>query len=301
MSEKHLYIDFSHICYRNVHNSAPDIKAHGFGIFRHAVITSVIYNIEKFEPTKVFICCDASRNWRKKFYEPYKAHRKAAKAKFDIDWVQFSETMEEMIMGFKSNFPFYVLQLDWLEADDVISFLTRKYTNEEKIIVSSDSDFVQLLRYPNTKIYCPLKKTFIDCNNPIFHLERKIVMGDKKSDNIPAIRPGLGPVKAEALIESGKLEELLLERTPEGEFTEVVKNYNRNKKLIDLTKTPAQLIDLLEKQLAEIKPAPAKGVYDYIVKHKMRDMFYKMSHIDQVMKKLNPPIPTSAMESLFNN
>jgi 5'-3' exonuclease len=298
MPEKHLYIDLSNICYRNVHQLGPDLKSNGYGILRHAIITSVLYNVEKFEPNKVFICCDAPRNWRKKFYEPYKAHRAAAKEKTDIDWNQFQEIVEEVKMGFKSSFPFYVLQVDWLEADDIISYLVRKNINDEKLIISSDSDFVQLLRYPNTKIYCPLKKTYIEFDNPIFHLERKIVMGDKNSDNIPSIRVGLGKVRSAELIESGKLDELLKETTPEGGPTELVKNYNRNKKLIDLTKTPAQLIDILEKVVDDAHPASSKGFYDYIVKHKMRDMFYKIGKIEKILKKLNPnnsvnPFPLS--------
>jgi hypothetical protein len=288
MSEKHLYIDFSHICHRNVFAQAHDIKAMGFGIFRHAVIKSVIYNIEKFEPNKVYICCDAPRNWRKKYYEPYKGHRAEAKSKFDIDWNAFHETIDEVIMGFRSNFPFYVLRLDWLEADDIVSYLTRKYTEANKIILSSDSDFVQLMRFPNTRIYCPLKNQFIECENPIFHLERKIVMGDKNSDNIPAIRPGLGIVKSEKLIESGDLDKMLNDTNPDKATQDLLKNYERNKKLIDLTKTPKALIDLLEKELEVTKPASSKGVYQYIVKHKMKDMFYKISQIDAVMRKLNP-------------
>lgn len=291
MSEKHLYIDLSNICYRNVHSQAPDLKALGFGIFRHSIISSVIYNIEKFEPNKVFICCDAPRNWRKKFYEPYKAHRKAAKAKFDIDWSKFEETVEEVKMGFKSNFPFYVLQQDWLEADDIISYLVRKNINDDKIIVSSDSDFVQLMKYPSTKIYCPLKKDFIKCDNPQLHLEIKVIKGDKNSDNIPSIYPGIGPKKAEDLFASGDMENLLQGKETsvkmKGDPKVMVENYHRNRKLIDLTKTPKALIDLLEKTMEETKPAPSKGVYEYIVKHKMRDLFYKMAHIDKVMKKLN--------------
>src|SRR5271157_591364 len=66
LMEKHLYIDISNIFYRNVHMLAHDLKVCGYGILRHAIVTSVIYNIEKFEPNKVFICCDAPRNWRKK-------------------------------------------------------------------------------------------------------------------------------------------------------------------------------------------------------------------------------------------
>jgi len=292
MSEKHLYIDLSNICYRNVHKLAPDIKSMGFGIFMHSIVTSVIYNIEKFEPDKVFICCDAPRNWRKKFYEPYKAHRAKAKSKFDIDWKQFEETIEEVKMGFKGNFPFYVIQQDWLEADDVISYLVRKNINAEKIIVSSDSDFVQLMKYPNTKIYCPLKKELIKCDNPQLHLEIKIIKGDKASDNIPSICPGIGPKKAEDLFASGDMDNLLQGKETsvkmKGDPVLMVENYNRNLKLIDLTKTPKALIDLLEKEMETIKPAPSKGVYGFIVKHKMRDLFYKMAHIDKVMKKLNP-------------
>lgn len=293
--EKHLYIDISGIFYRNVHAMIQDIKALGYGILRHAVITSVIYNIEQFEPNKVFICCDAPRNWRKKFYEPYKAHRKANKEKSGVDWDKFDELTEEVKMGFKSSFPFYVLQQDWLEADDIISFLVRKNVDVEKLIISSDSDFVQLLQYPNTKLFCPKKKDYVKFENPIFHLERKIVMGDKASDNIPAIRVGIGPKKAEKLIESGELDKLLKETTPEGEPTELVKNYNRNKKLIDLTKTPRALIELLEKLVEEMKPASSKGVYDYIVKHKMRDMFYKISSIDKLMRKLNNSADSSQL------
>jgi 5'-3' exonuclease len=292
MTEKHLYIDLSNICYRNVHQLGPDLKSNGYGILRHAIITSVIYNIEKFEPNKVFICCDAPRNWRKKFYEPYKAHRAAAKEKTNIDWDQFQEIVEEVKMGFKSSFPFYVIQQDWLEADDIISFLVRKYVNDEKVIISSDSDFVQLMKYPNTKLYCPLKKDFIKCDNPQLHLEIKIIKGDKASDNIPSICPGVGPKKAEDLFVSGDMDNLLQGKEPsakvKGNHAVMVENYHRNRKLIDLTKTPKALIDLLEASMMEIKPASSTGVYEYIVKHKMRDMFYKIGKIEKVLKKLNP-------------
>ena len=292
MSEKHLYIDLSNICYRNMYQFAPDIKSNGFGILRHAIITSVIYNIEKFDPDKVFICCDAPRNWRKKYYEPYKAHRAAAKSKFDIDWNAFQEMVEEVTVGFRSNFPFYVLQTDWLEADDIISFLTRKYVNDYKTIISSDSDFNQLLRYPNTKIFCPLKKDYIKCDNPILYLETKIIKGDKNSDNIPAICPGVGPVNALKLIESGDMDNILQGKPTttklKGDPKAMAEGYIRNRKLIDLTKTPGALIDILEKQLEETKPASSRGVYEYVVKHKMRDLFYKISKIDRLMKKLNP-------------
>jgi 5'-3' exonuclease len=284
---KTLLIDLSHICYRNVFAIASDIKQVGFGIFRHAIIKSVLFNIEKFNPDKVYICCDAKRNWRKKFYEPYKGHRKEAKDKFDIDWDQFQETVNDVIEGFKEYFPFYVVQEDWLEADDVISYLVRFNPLEEKIILSSDSDFVQLLKYPNTKIYCPMKLQFNDCDNPNFHLARKIIMGDKQSDNIPAIRPGIGPKKAEKIIENDELKELLKDPI-------LLENYNRNTKLIDLTRTPSQLIERLQNNLKNISVVHSRNASKYIVKHKMRDLFYNISSIEKLLATLNPkedPVP----------
>lgn len=303
MSEKHLYVDLSNICHRSLYALFPDIKSNGFGIFRHGVLKSIILLIEKFNPNKVFICCDSPRNWRKKYYEPYKAHRADARKKLDIDWSEFHEVIDEMIMGFKGNFPFYVLRQDWMEADDLISYLTRKNNNAEKIIVSSDSDFIQLLRYPGTKIYCPLKQDFIKCDNPIHYLECKIVRGDKNSDNIPSICPGVGPKKAEALIESGDMDNLLQGKPTsdkvKGDKVLMVANYHRNSKLIDLTKTPKALIDILEKEFDNIKPASSKGVYNYVVKHKMRDMFYKISQIQQTMRKLDLPTQISNSEDPF--
>lgn len=303
MSEKHLYIDFSHICHRNLFALAPDIKSMGFAIFRHGIVKSVILLIEKFEPNKVFICCDASRNWRKKYFEPYKAHRKEARDKFDIDWEQFYATIEEVIVGFRSNFPFYVMQQDWLEADDLVAYLTRKHPNDEKILVSSDSDFVQLLRYPNTKIYCPVKQQFIECDNPLFFLERKIVMGDKNSDNIPSIAPRVGPKTAETLIADGIIDNILNDIPLSEEYSkynvkEMKENYKRNSKLIDLTKTPGALIDILDKEIENIKPAHSRGVRDFIVKYKMKDMFYRMHQINATMVKLNPPNVTEGLSPL---
>jgi hypothetical protein len=116
-------------------------------------------------------------------------------------------------------------------------------------------------------------------------------MGDKNSDNIPAIAPRIGIKTAEELIASGDIDNLLAGNSVsdkvKGDHKLMVENYNRNKKLIDLTKTPAALIDLLEKELEVVKPATAKGVYQYIVKHKMRDLFYKISQIEKVMRKLD--------------
>jgi len=84
------------------------------------------------------------------------------------------------------------------EADDIIAYLCeQRFKNKNKIIVSSDKDFYQLLNN-TTKIYRPTKKvmmTSADVKNEFDVYPRnfcvcKSVCGDP-SDNIPGIR-GVG-------------------------------------------------------------------------------------------------------------
>ena len=282
-----LYIDYSHLCYRTLFAVAQDIKEVGFGIMRHSILKNILYSINKFNPDRVYICCDDRRNWRKKLYAEYKGQRAAAKEKQDVDWVQFYATAEEVSDGFKVAFPFHVVKVPYLEADDIIAAMIRKNVSEEEhIVITSDNDYKQILQYKNTRVYDPMSRDFMKSLNPFVDLETKIIMGDK-SDNIPAIAPRIGVKTAEKLIEGvaaykdQTLQQLL-------ENSEIKKNYDLNKKLIDLTKTPRDLIVLLEKYLAEYTLASTKGMFQYFINNGMRDMISKIETITRDLKRLNP-------------
>jgi 5'-3' exonuclease len=91
----------------------------------------------------------------------------------------------------------------------------------------------QLLTLPNVKIYDAMKKTMVRSINPKKELELKILTGDK-SDCIPAIKPRVGIVTAEALLKDG-LQKLL------DENEQVHQNYIRNTTLIDFSYIPQDI------------------------------------------------------------
>jgi len=284
-----LYIDYSHLCYRTLFVVSADIKEVGYGIMRHSILKNVLYSINKFQPDKVYICCDSRKSWRKKLFEDYKAQRAAAKEKQkeQIDWDKFYETINEVSDGFKIAFPFHVLKVPYLEADDIIaSLIRRNVSNEEHIVITSDGDYKQLLQYQNTKVFCPVKKEFMKSVNPFHDLEIKILMGDK-SDNIPSIAPRIGEVTAEKLADGqAAFKEQTLQQLLEN--SEIKLNYERNRKLIDLTKTPKALIDLLDKELENYQLATTKGMFQYFINNGMRDMLSKIEEITRSLSRLNP-------------
>ncbi len=292
-----LYIDYSHLCYRTLFAVQNDIKEVGYGIMRHSILKNVLYSINKFSPDKVYICCDSKKNWRKKYYEPYKGQRAEAKEKQDVDWNKFYETINEVSSGFKIAFPFHVINVPYLEADDIIAAMIRKnVSNEEHIVITSDGDYKQLLQYKNTKIYCAMKRQFMISINPFHDLEIKILMGDK-SDNIPAIAPKIGIKTAEKLAEGeAAYKEQNLEKLMENSVIKA--NYDRNKKLIDLSKTPSDLIKLLDAELQGYQLASTKGIFQYFIDNGMRDMLSKIEDITRSLSRLNPNFkkPEETME-----
>ena len=285
--EKHLYIDFSHLAYRCLFANAGTIKTNGWGIMRHLLIKNFVYLSEKFEPNQVFICFDSPTIWRKSFYPEYKATRKAArdKQKDIIDWKEFFNFLSEFKVEIREIFPFYCLEQEGLEADDVIAYLTRNNPDKNKTIVTSDGDYVQLLRFKNTSIYDPLKDKMVTGVNPVLELEKKILTGDK-SDNVPPIKPRLGEKTAEKLISSGQIDLMLEEKTSTGEYVELRKNYDRNKKLVDLTKTPVNLLEQLQQTIDDYVLPDGKVIFTYLKTKKLRDLLGNMQKIRSMNERI---------------
>lgn len=57
-------------------------------LFRHMVLNSIrSYNTKfKAEYGEMVIACDAGNNWRRDVFPYYKANRKKARQKSDVDW-----------------------------------------------------------------------------------------------------------------------------------------------------------------------------------------------------------------------
>lgn len=244
---------------------------------------------KKFDADSVYVCFDTTtKNWRKAYYPDYKGNRKEARDKQSdiVDWQKFFEFIQTFKEEIKEVFPFYVIEQDGLEADDVIAYLTKNNLDKKKILITSDGDYVQLLRFKNTQLFDPMKQKMVTGINPVLELEKKILTGDK-SDNVPSVKPRLGIKTAEKIISSGELDILLEEKTSTGEYGPFRKNYDRNKKLIDLSKTPQSLQNELQEVIDNYELSDGKMVFSYLKKNKLRDLLGDMNNIRQTIQKIN--------------
>ena len=167
----------------------------------------VVYNffrglrplVEKFNPDKVYFVLEGNPKFRAQLSEGnYKSNRKSAGD-------SFHRQKAAVINMVSSMMPFAVVRHLELECDDTIATLVYKHHKEgdECTIVSSDSDFIQLLGSLNVQLYNPVRKKFIE--KPDYdYVTWKALRGDA-TDNIPGI-PGCGDKTATKLVLGGAAE-----------------------------------------------------------------------------------------------
>jgi hypothetical protein len=145
----------------------------------------------------------------------------------------------------KENFPYRVVEVDEVEADDMVGVLC-DYTQEfgqyeEVMIISGDKDFAQLQKYKNIHQYSPITRKYIKEATPRKQLMELILKGDT-ADGVPNVLSGDNVFvdgDRQTPLRQKKIDELINDPKALGE--EVYRNYLRNKKLIDLTETPEPL------------------------------------------------------------
>lgn len=169
-----------------------------FDIMKYEYIkfTKNISNQHKTPYEHIFFVKDSpsEQNWRKKIYDKYKNNRNCTKYKkksFNLANL-FKRVYGEIFPNIVNELGVNVIQIDNAEADDTISVITKILPPRIKvIIISSDTDYLQLLARNNTYIYT-IKNTLVNekLDNKSSHekLLEKILNGDK-TDNIPPCIP----------------------------------------------------------------------------------------------------------------
>lgn len=240
---------------------------------RHLVLNSIRAVVHKFkkEYGEVIICCDSRKYWRKEIFPFYKAGRKKAREKSDLDWSVIFEVLDEVRADLKTIFPYKVVHVDRAEADDVIGTLVpRLSAHEPVIIISSDGDFKQLHQYQNVKQYNQMLGVFVKCDNPQAELKEKILTGDA-GDGIPNI------LSNDDVFVLGHRQNRLTAKKKEGILTEDFNNPNiehyrniqRNKLLIDLTNTPQEIKDEIIEQYDAPKVGNRQLMMKYFIEKKL--------------------------------
>lgn len=130
------------------------------GMAMHLIFNSMAKEFRTWKGDHVVFFLEG-RSWRKDVYPGYKAQRKVAFAKLSEkeqeDHKILSEAFDDLVEHLDTNTNVTVLRNPKAEADDMIYMWIESHPDDNHVLVSSDSDFIQLLRFPNVRIYDPVK------------------------------------------------------------------------------------------------------------------------------------------------
>jgi len=253
-------------------------------MLRHFILNSVrLHNVNHRDKYgKMVIACD-SRSWRKDAYPQYKANRKTGRDKSEVDWDSVFQTFTKVKEELKENFPYTVITVDGAEADDIIATLVKETQefgkNEPVMIISSDKDFVQLQRYGNVKQYSPITKKFVTHEKPVEYLYEHIFKGDS-SDGVPNVLSDddtfVDMDKRQRPLSKKKIA-LWLDNIDDLESVmtyDELRNYQRNKKVIDLNEIPDEVTNNIKQEVENSQPSKLAGskVLNYLIQNRLNSL-----------------------------
>jgi 5'-3' exonuclease len=159
---RYIIVDLANMFYRCRHavQGDPYSKA---GLALHAVFRSIKKMWREHKGDHVVFCLEG-RSWRFGPHPKYKANRRVddlliTNREREENQV-FSETFTELQEFLINKTNATVLQSDGVEGDDFIARWTQMHPDDEHIIVSGDTDFIQLLA-DNIKIYDGVRELLI--------------------------------------------------------------------------------------------------------------------------------------------
>ena len=280
--EYHMLIDAKNALYRAIYAAKAEerrvamISKNGHdssGSYHYFTILlrQLVRWINEFRPTHVHIFWDVPRKtvWRRKLHVGYK----------DRTSSQYVEDISEdlnMVTTVAKDF-FDVMNLkqyykDKMEADDLIYAAATVLHPRRSIIISSDSDMIQIpYSYSSCEQYDPGKHKIVEVPsvNPVI---QKSLVGDK-ADHIVGYR-GIGPKKSQPITEQfDKLSNFLDEQGSD--------IFLLNSLLIDLSLNPK----LLHNKLYVIKQMAKPSVFDkdkinkYIMSHKVNGLLQEYNDL----------------------
>ena len=212
-------------------------------------IVRVLARIQKqfgSEYGKMVLCYDDKNYWRSQVFPYYKKNRKQERETSKYDWDLVFSVLNTIRDEIRRYLPYYVIQVQGAEADDVIATLCRRNHSSDKILIlSADKDFIQLQRYASVKQYDPIRNRWIENDDPVQYLQEHIIRGDR-SDGIPNILTCDDAIvnnKAQKKMSKDKIS-ALASMKPE-DFTNYIRlrNWKRNSELIDFSKIPTNIVD----------------------------------------------------------
>jgi 5'-3' exonuclease len=274
-----IIFDFNQVAISNLMEQIGSSKtAVDESLVRHMILNTIRTYVKKFKAEfgpNIIIACDNKKYWRREIFPYYKANRKKSRESSGHDWNSIFECLNKIRDELREHSPYKVIEVDTAEADDIIAVLSIKHSANEKVmILSSDKDFAQLQKYPNVEQYSPILKKFIKEPLPSAQLKQLVIRGDK-SDGIPNILSKddvfVEGVRQKPITEA-KIINWMNQKPEEFCTEEMLRNYNRNEMLIDLTRIPENLKQSIIDTYESSKGRTRQEFMNYMVANRLKNL-----------------------------
>jgi 5'-3' exonuclease len=272
-------VDFNQVAISNLMEQIGSSKTPvDESLVRHMILNTIRTYVKKFKAEfgpNIIIACDNKKYWRREIFPYYKANRKKSRESSGHDWNSIFECLNKIRDELREHSPYKVIEVDTAEADDIIAVLSIKHSANEKVmILSSDKDFAQLQKYPNVEQYSPILKKFIKEPLPSAQLKQLVIRGDK-SDGIPNILSKddtfVEGVRQKPITEA-KIINWMNQKPEEFCTEEMLRNYNRNEILIDLTRIPENLKQNIIDTYESSKGHTRQEFMNYMVANRLKNL-----------------------------
>jgi 5'-3' exonuclease len=298
---KYALIDTANTFFRARHVASRNTDlSEKIGMALHLTLASVNQAVRRYGIDHVVFCLEG-RSFRKDLYAPYKKNRVVdAQSVTEAEAEEskmFWETYEKFCTYIKEKTNVSVLRHERAEADDMIARFIHLHPNDNHWIISTDTDYDQLItekvvRYNGVgNELVTLQGYFKENGKPVldkktkepklledpqYLLFKKCMRGDT-SDNVfsayPGVREkgsknkvGLMEAYADRTKQGFSWNTMMLSRWLDHDNVEhrVREDYERNRKLIDLTAQPQDIKDAVDARIKEsvrVDTIPQVGIH----------------------------------------
>ena len=284
-----ILIDYSQVAISNIAVQlamSKDKNVLSVPMVRHMILNSIRGYIHRFKseyPGEIVICVDGPDPWRRDIFEQYKAKRREGRNNDDRDWESVFGLIHIIKEEIRDNFPYKVVQLDKVEADDIIAIICKKNHGKKILIISGDKDFQQLQKYPDVFQYSPIQKKYVETDSPQEYIYEHILRGDT-SDGVPNFlspddtfvnRIKQKPVSKKKL--AGWIDSLMRGNDPQDFCNEYhYRNFQRNQRLIDFDYIPDDIQADIYKEYEKATVTSRSKILPYMIQHDLKELIGKI-------------------------
>ena len=248
-------IDVSNILFRTFFVARPgDDDITVAGMAAHTALTTINKYFKQLKPKRGMVMAFDRTSWRKAYTasdeahpasKPYKGNRRQDMTPAQVlKFEQFLAHIKEFEELITNHTNVITLAGDNLEADDVIAGFCQINEGSDIVIISADSDLLQLKRYNGVRVISPMydKELMLEDydGDPMYYLFQKCMRGDP-TDNIQSAFPRCRTARIKKAYDDPFERVQLFKETwtDEKNNTILVEDmFYENQKLIDLSQQP---------------------------------------------------------------